>query len=64
MPNKLTISLLPGDGIGQEISKEAIKILKWVSNNTDYKLDITEELIGGASIDKFGSPLTDETLKE
>ena len=63
MSKKFTISLLPGDGIGQEISKEAVKILKWVSSNTDYKLDITEELIGGASIDKFGSPLTDETLE-
>ena len=63
MDKKFQISLLPGDGIGQEISLEAIKILQWISRYTDYKLDIKEDLIGGVSIDKFGSPLTDETLE-
>lgn len=63
MDKKFQISLLPGDGIGQEISLEAIKILQWISRYTDYKLDIKEDLIGGVSIDKLGSPLTDETLE-
>jgi len=63
MTKKFKISLLPGDGIGQEISFEAVEILKWISSNTEYQLDVDEELIGGASIDKFGTPLADETLE-
>ena len=51
MKKKFSISLLPGDGIGQEISIEAKKILNWADQNTDLDLDCFEELVGGASLD-------------
>ena len=54
MKKKINISLLPGDGIGKEISVEAKKVLKWISNETQFEIKINEELVGGASIDKFG----------
>ena len=37
MNNVFNISLLPGDGIGQEISVEALKVLKWFNNKTELK---------------------------
>ncbi len=64
MNRKYIISLLPGDGIGQEISKEALKIINWLSKNTDLQFEINEELVGGSSIDQFGSPLTEETIQK
>ena len=62
MNKTLNISLLPGDGIGQEISTEASKVLKWFNEKTDLKINIKEELVGGVSIDKYDVPLTNETL--
>ena len=62
MNKTLNISLLPGDGIGQEISSEASKVLEWFNEKTDLKINIKEELVGGVSIDKYDVPLTDETL--
>ena len=61
---KKKISLLPGDGIGKEISVEAKKILNWINENTDIDLEYEEYLVGGASIDENGLPLTNETLKK
>ena len=63
MNNVFNISLLPGDGIGQEISVEALKILEWFSENTDLKINVKEELVGGISVDEYDSPLTNDTLK-
>ena len=57
------ISILPGDGIGEEIAKEARKIIDWISSNATFNINLVEEYVGGASIDKFGTPLSDETLK-
>lgn len=54
--------ILPGDGIGTEIMQEAKKIINWISNNSDLQINITEDQIGGAAIDKYGIPLSDETL--
>ena len=43
MKKKLSISLLPGDGIGKEISVEALKVLKWFNNKTSLEINIHEE---------------------
>ena len=56
------IILLPGDGIGPEIVKEAKKVLDAVSKKFGAKFEYVTHLIGGASIDKHGEPLTDETI--
>jgi len=56
------IMILPGDGIGTEIIAESVKILKYL--NESFNLDIEYEYddVGGISIDKNGTPLTEETL--
>ena len=64
MKKSIKISLLPGDGIGTEISKQAVKLIKSISNKNDLDITLNEELVGGASIDKFSTPLTDETLEK
>ena len=63
MKKKLSISLLPGDGIGQEISLEAKKILNWISNRTKIEIDLYEDVVGGTAIEKYGNPLSEKTLK-
>ncbi|MBV8712119.1 MAG: 3-isopropylmalate dehydrogenase, partial [Solirubrobacterales bacterium] len=52
------IVLLPGDGIGPEIIGPAVKVMNAVGAELDYE----ERLFGGASIDAYGTALTDETL--
>ncbi len=63
MSKSLKIALLPGDGIGNEISVELIKVLNWINNNTDLNINLIEEIVGGASIDKYGTPLSDKTFE-
>ena len=62
MDRELNIVALPGDGIGNEIFNEARKVLNWINNNSYYKLNLTEELVGGSSIDELGEPLTNNVL--
>lgn len=57
------ILVLPGDGVGPEIIAEAVKLLEVISSHTDAKLNITQEMMGGCSIDKRGVSLTDEVLE-
>ncbi len=52
-----SIVLLPGDGIGPEIGAAAVRLMEAVGG-----FEVTEHLVGGASIDAHGSPLTDEVL--
>ncbi len=58
------IVLLPGDGIGPEIVSEAVRVLGAVSDKYGHTFSFTEHLMGGCSIDKYGSSLTDETLAD
>ena len=58
------IVLLPGDGIGPEIITETVRILDVISSKFGHSFSFTERLMGGCSIDKFGSSLTDETLAD
>ena len=57
------IAVLPGDGIGPEVIKEAIKIIKSIEDVTGNKYDLEYGIVGGESIDKFGTPLTEDTIK-
>jgi 3-isopropylmalate dehydrogenase len=56
------ICLLPGDGIGPEITAEAVKVLDVVGAVFGMKFEYSEALLGGIAIDETGSPLPDETL--
>ena len=56
------IALIPGDGIGPEIVAEAQKVLDRVCEKYSHKFSYTEVLLGGASIDAHGVPLTEEAI--
>lgn len=56
------IALIPGDGIGPEIVREARKVLDKICEKFGHEFTYTELLMGGCSIDAYGVPLTDETL--
>ena len=57
------ILLLPGDGIGKEISEQAVKLIDWITEYTSTNFKIIRGLIGGASIDKYGEPITEEIIQ-
>lgn len=54
--------LLPGDGIGPEIMAQAVKIIDWLKVERGLKVELTEELVGGASLAKYGVPIRDEVI--
>jgi 3-isopropylmalate dehydrogenase len=57
------IALLPGDGIGQEIVPQAVRVLQKTANKFGFELEFKQGLIGGAAIDTVGAPLPEDTLK-
>jgi 3-isopropylmalate dehydrogenase len=61
---KANIILLPGDGIGPEVVAEAVRVLEVIAEKRGHSFSYSERLMGGCSIDKFGSSLTDETLSD
>ena len=58
------IALIPGDGIGPEIVREAKKVLDRVCEKYGHAFIYEELLLGGASIDAYGVPLTEETIEK
>lgn len=58
------LTLLPGDGIGPEVVAEAVRVLDVIASKHGHTFKYTERLMGGCSIDKYGSSLTDETLAD
>ena len=58
------ITVIAGDGIGPEIVAEARKVLDAVAAKYGHEFVYTDVLMGGASIDKYGIPLTDETIEK
>lgn len=63
MTQEYKIAVLPGDGIGPEIVEQALKVLEIIGNKYNKKFLFTKALIGGASIEKHGIPITDETIE-
>ncbi len=61
---KANITLLPGDGIGPEVVCEAVRVLDVIASRHDHTFNYIEQLIGGCSIDKHGSSLTEEALAD
>ena len=64
MPANKTILLLPGDGIGPEVTRQAARIIDWFNKKRVASFAVSEGLVGGAAIDKHGVPLTDETMRQ
>lgn len=58
----IDLLLLSGDGVGQEIMESAISLLEKIQSSFKINFNLIEDLIGGASIDAHGLPISDETL--
>ncbi len=58
------VVLLPGDGIGPEISRISIKILKKLSQKYAFEIDIKEEYFGGIAYEKYKEPAPKSTLDQ
>ena len=58
----MRIALLPGDGIGPEVTKEAVRVLDAAAKRFGFAVSTEEGLIGGCAIDTTGAPLPKETL--
>ena len=56
------VGVIAGDGIGPEVTAEAVKVLDAVGKKYGHTFDYTEILMGGCSIDATGVPLTDEAI--
>ncbi len=59
---KLNIAVLPGDGIGPEVTAQAIKVLKAIAMEYNHLFTFETALVGASAIDKVGSPLPEETV--
>jgi 3-isopropylmalate dehydrogenase len=60
---RLNVLILPGDGIGAEVTSEAVKVLERVAGKFGHDLALSEGLIGGAAIHAGGSPLPPKTIE-
>ena len=60
---KKRLLILAGDGIGPEVMNEVKKIITWFNKNKSADFEITEELAGGISFDKNGTPITDKVME-
>jgi len=58
----LKILILPGDGIGVEVTSAAVEVLRAVAKKFGHTLELSEALIGGVAIHKTGTPLPQDTL--
>ncbi|MGH9632267.1 MAG: 3-isopropylmalate dehydrogenase, partial [Bryobacteraceae bacterium] len=59
----LNVLVLPGDGIGTEVTREAVRVLEHVARKFNHKLRHKEALLGGIAIHKTGRPFPEETAK-
>lgn len=57
------ITLLPGDGVGPEVTAGAVRVLQAVQKRTGMEITMREALFGGCAYDKTGTPLPEETLR-
>jgi len=64
MSSNKSLLILPGDGIGPEVMGEVRRIVSWMEENRAVSFDLDEGLVGGASIDVHGIPVTDEVVEK
>lgn len=60
-PNRYEIAWLPGDGIGPEVTREALRVLDAVASAHGFAFTAEEHLMGGAALDETGVPFPDDT---
>jgi 3-isopropylmalate dehydrogenase len=59
----LKVLVLPGDGIGEEVTHQAVRVLRRIADKFHHNLELAEGLLGGIAIHKTGTPLPEETLR-
>jgi 3-isopropylmalate dehydrogenase len=59
---RLRVTSLPGDGIGPEVTRQALRVLEEVVRGFGHELELTEKQIGGAALTVFGDPLPQQTI--
>ena len=59
----LNVLVLPGDGIGTEVTREAVRVLRHVATKWNHTLEIAEGLLGGIAIHRTGTPFPEETAR-
>ncbi len=64
MSSNKKLMVLAGDGIGPEVINATLKVADWFAKHRSISFDVTDGLVGGASYDAKGTPLTDETLAD
>jgi 3-isopropylmalate dehydrogenase len=57
-----SLLILAGDGIGPEVMDEVKRIIHWYGDKRALAFDVSEDLVGGAAYDKYGTPLHDDTM--
>lgn len=62
MADTKSLLILPGDGVGPEVMREVRRMIAWMERRRGLRFEITEDLVGGASIDQRGTPITDDTI--
>lgn len=63
MASKGNLLLLPGDGIGPEVMRQLRRMIDWLARRRGIEFSVEDGLVGGASFDAHGTPLTDETMR-
>lgn len=61
-PMRFKLTVLPGDGVGPEVTREALRVLRALSNFSETEFVLDEKTIGGAAIRAHGTPLPESTL--
>ena len=64
MASNKKLLILAGDGIGPECMVEVRRIVDWFGKRRAVGFDVSEDLVGGASYDKHGTPLTDKAMEK
>ena len=64
MPANKKLYVLPGDGIGPEVMRQVYRVVDWMARKRTVSFELDEGLVGGVSIDRHGTPLTDNTLAD
>ena len=59
---RLKIAVLPGDGVGPEVTEQAVRVLRVAADAGGHEFEFIEAAVGGAAIDSTGSPLPTHTL--
>src|SRR5882757_7765709 len=59
----LNLTVLPGDGVGPEVTDEAIRVLETVAQSYDHQLNFTRKPVGGAALAASNDPLPPDTIQ-